>query len=61
MKLSIMEKKYAFKIYDNDVVNTCYEFDTKEKAEKWQKDFINDMKKIGCYPIKGIRTKVEEL
>lgn len=53
-------KKYTFNIYVNDVLETSYEFDTKEKAEKWQSDYIADMKRIGCWPIKGVRTKVEE-
>ena len=54
-------KTFAFKIYDNDKEVISYEFDSKEKAEKWQSDYINDMKKMGAWPLKGIRTKVEEL
>lgn len=54
-------KTFAFKIYDNDIEVICYEFDSKEKAEKWQSNYINDMKKMGTWPLKGIRTKVEQL
>lgn len=56
-----MKMKYATKIYVNDVVDTCYEFDERKKAEKWQNDYIDEMKKIGCWPIPGITIKVEEL
>lgn len=50
---------WVFKTIVDGVVNTCYEFDSKEKAEAWQKNFISDMKKIGCYPLKGLVTRVE--
>lgn len=53
--------KFAFKIYNNDVCEVCYEFDSEQKANNWQENYIRDMKKIGCWPIKGIRTKVEQL
>lgn len=52
--------KWLFKTIVDGVVNTCYEFDSKEKAERWQKNFIEDMKKIGCYPLKGLKLKVEQ-
>lgn len=53
-------KKWFFKTIVDGVVNTCYEFSTKEKAEKYQEDFIEGMKKIGCYPLKGLELKVEQ-
>lgn len=52
--------KWSFNIYANGVRDVHYEFDSREKAERWQMNFINDMKKIGCWPIAGIKTKVEE-
>lgn len=52
--------KWSFNIYVNDVRDVHYEFDTKEKAETWQKNYISDMKKIGCWPIPGVKTRVEE-
>ena len=52
---------FAFKIYDNDVCVTCYPFDTELKANTWQENYITEMKKIGCWPIKGITTKVEKI
>ena len=53
--------KFAFQTIVDGVLNTSYEFDSREKAEKWQEQYIKDMKKIGCYPIKGLETKVVEL
>lgn len=52
--------KWFFNTYTNGVRDIHYEFDSKEKAEQWQKNFIADMKKINCWPIKGITTKVEQ-
>ena len=52
--------KWLFKTIVDGVVNTCYEFSSKEKAEKYQDDFIKDMKKIGCYPLSGLKIKVEQ-
>ena len=52
--------KWLFKTIVDGVVNTCYEFDSKEKAEDYQKRYIADMKKIGCYPLKGLELKVEQ-
>ena len=53
--------KALFKIFNNGICELSYEFDCKEKAENWQDNYIKDMKKIGCWPIKGIYTKVEVL
>ena len=44
--------KWSFNIYVNDVRDIHYEFDSKKKAETWQENYISDMKKIGCWPIK---------
>ena len=52
--------KWLFKTIVDGVVNTCYEFDSKEKADRWQENYIKDMKKIGCYPLKGLELKVEQ-
>jgi len=52
--------KWLFKTIVDGVVNTCYEFDSKEKAEDYRKRYIADMKKIGCYPLKGLELKVEQ-
>lgn len=52
--------KWLFKTIVDGVVNTSYEFDSKEKAEDYQKRYIADMKKIGCYPLKGLNLKVEQ-
>lgn len=52
--------KWLFKTIVDGVVNTCYEFDSKEKAERWRKNYIEEMRKIGCYPLKGLELKVEQ-
>jgi len=52
--------KWSFNTYYNGIRDVQYEFEAKEKAEQWQKNFIADMKKIGCWPIKGVTTKVEQ-
>ena len=52
--------KWLFKTIVDGVVNTCCEFDCKEKAEDYQKRYIADMKKIGCYPLRGLELKVEQ-
>lgn len=52
--------KWLFKTIVDGVVNTCYEFDCKEKAEQWRKNYIEEMRKIGCYPLKGLELKVEQ-
>ena len=52
--------KWLFKTIVDGVVNTSYEFDSKEKAEDYRKRYIADMKKIGCYPLKGLELKVEQ-
>lgn len=52
--------KWLFKTIVDGVVNTSYEFDSKEKAERWKENYIKDMKKIGCYPLKGLELKVEQ-
>lgn len=52
--------KWLFKTIVYGEVNTCYEFDCKEKAERWQKNYIEEMSKIGCYPLKGLELKVEQ-
>lgn len=52
--------KCLFKTIVDGVVNTCYEFDSKEKAERWQENYIKEMKKISCYPISGLKLKVEQ-
>ena len=52
---------YTFNIYVDGVLDKSFEFDTKEKAESWQSRFISDMKKIGCWPLKGVKTRVEQI
>lgn len=52
--------KWLFKTIVDGVVNTSYEFDSKEKAERWRKNYIEEMRKIGCYPLKGLELKVEQ-
>ena len=52
--------KWSFNIYVNDVRDIHYEFDTREKAETWQKNYISEMKRIGCWPLNGVKTTVEE-
>ena len=52
--------KWLFKTIVDGVVNTCYEFDSKEKAEKWQENYIKEMKKIGCWPLSWLKVKVEQ-
>lgn len=59
--MSSFVPKASFKIFENDVCVLSYDFDSKEKAENWAKNYISDMKKIGCWPIKGIKVKVEVL
>ena len=59
--MSSFTPKALFKIFENDVCVLSYDFDSKEKAVNWAKEYINDMKKIGCWPIKGIKVKVESL
>ena len=55
-----MGQQWSFNIYVNGTRDVHYEFDSREKAERWQKNYISDMKKIGCYPIKGVKTRVEQ-
>lgn len=57
---TICSMMYTFNIYVDGVLDASYEFDTKEKAESWQSRFISDMKKIGCWPLKGVKTQVEQ-
>lgn len=52
--------KWLFKTIVDGVVNTSYEFDSEEKAERWRENYINEMRKIGCYPLKGLELKVEQ-
>ena len=53
--------KWAFRTYADGVLNTSYEFESREKAEEWQDNFISDMKKIGCWPLDGVKVRVEQL
>ena len=50
--------KWLFKTIVDGVVNTCYEFDSKEKAKRYAQNYIEEMKKIGCFPLKGLEIKV---
>ena len=52
--------KWFFNTYVDGVRDIHYGFDSREKAEQWQKDFIADMKRIGWWPLNGIKTRVEE-
>lgn len=50
--------KWLFKTIVDGVVNTCYEFDCKEKALRYAKNYSEEMKKIGW--VKGLKLKVEQ-
>lgn len=53
--------KWLFKTIVDGVVNTSYEFDSKEKAKRYAQNYIEEMKKIGCFPLKGLEIKVEQV
>lgn len=50
--------KWLFKTIVDEVVNTCHEFDCKEKALRYAKNYSEEMKKIGW--VKGLKLKVEQ-
>ncbi len=53
--------QWSFTIFVNEEMSEMYIYHSKEKAEKAQADYINEKKRIGCWPINGVSTKVEQI